>query len=67
MMTNSLAQIAGELPRQATPGGDEWAEGYRMRVGIVHVDHATQRRTLKSSGRWYSNLMRAHRSAGGPT
>jgi beta-glucosidase len=45
----------------------EWAEGYRMRFGLVHVDFATQRRTLKSSGRWYSNLMRAHRSAGGPT
>lgn len=101
MMTNSLAQIAGEPTRQATEGGDEtdpevlaaraaaelpadfaavrgyfawsllvnheWAEGDRMRVGLVHVDFATQRRTLKSSGRWYSHPMRAHRSAGGPT
>jgi beta-glucosidase/6-phospho-beta-glucosidase/beta-galactosidase len=44
----------------------EWAEGYRMRSGIVHVDFATQRRTFKSSALWYSNPMRAHREAGGP-
>jgi beta-glucosidase len=41
----------------------EWAEGYRMRFGIVHVDFATQRRTLKSSARWYSKLIKAHREA----
>jgi len=41
----------------------EWAEGYRMRFGIVHVDFATQRRTLKSSARWYSNLIQAHHEA----
>jgi len=39
----------------------EWAEGYRMRFGIVHVDFATQHRTLKGSGRWYSQLIKAHR------
>jgi len=44
----------------------EWAEGYRMRFGIVHVDFATQRRTLKSSARWYSNLVQAHRKPRGP-
>jgi beta-glucosidase len=43
----------------------EWAEGYRMRFGIVHVDFATQRRTLKSSGRWYSQLIKAHRQTRG--
>jgi beta-glucosidase len=42
----------------------EWAEGYRMRFGIVHVDFATQRRTLKSSARWYSKLIAAHRAKG---
>ena len=26
----------------------EWAEGYRMRFGIVHVDYETQVRTLKA-------------------
>ena len=38
----------------------EWAEGYRMRFGIVHVDFATQRRTLKASARWYARLIAAH-------
>lgn len=41
----------------------EWAEGYRARFGIVHVDFATQRRTLKSSARWYANLIAAHRDS----
>src|SRR5262249_46635249 len=31
----------------------EWASGYRPRFGLVHVDFATQRRTLKDSARWY--------------
>ena len=35
----------------------EWAEGYRKRFGIVHVDYATLRRTLKSSGLWYQSLL----------
>ncbi|MZE55787.1 beta-glucosidase [Streptomyces sp. SID5770] len=35
----------------------EWAEGYRRRFGLVHVDYATQRRTLKDSALWYSRLV----------
>ena len=35
----------------------EWAEGYRKRFGIVHVDYSTLRRTLKSSGLWYQALL----------
>jgi beta-glucosidase len=35
----------------------EWALGYGTRFGIVHVDYATQRRTVKSSGRWYRELI----------
>ncbi|MHB0951545.1 MAG: GH1 family beta-glucosidase [Allorhizobium sp.] len=34
----------------------EWAEGYRMRFGLVHVDYDTQVRTIKKSGKWYSEL-----------
>jgi beta-glucosidase len=41
----------------------EWAEGYRMRFGIVHVDYDTQVRTLKNSAHWYRELIGAHRNA----
>lgn len=34
----------------------EWAEGYKMRFGLVHVDYDTQVRTIKESGHWYSRL-----------
>src|ERR671921_688153 len=37
----------------------EWAEGYAHRFGIVHVDFATQRRTHKTSARWYAELLAA--------
>ena len=39
----------------------EWAEGYYMRFGIVHVDYDTQVRTIKKSGHWYKKLAGAHR------
>ncbi|MGL4404711.1 MAG: family 1 glycosylhydrolase, partial [Notoacmeibacter sp.] len=35
----------------------EWEEGYEARFGIVHVNYATQKRTLKESGYWYQHLM----------
>ncbi|WP_328940824.1 GH1 family beta-glucosidase [Streptomyces sp. NBC_00250] len=35
----------------------EWAYGYSKRFGIVHVDFATQRRTLKDSARWYAETI----------
>ncbi len=37
----------------------EWAEGYRMRFGLVHVDYETQVRTIKKSGHWYKALASA--------
>ncbi|MEV4470982.1 GH1 family beta-glucosidase [Nonomuraea sp. NPDC049504] len=37
----------------------EWAEGYHQRFGLVHVDHATQRRTPKRSYHWYRDFLRA--------
>ncbi|PSK68073.1 beta-glucosidase [Streptomyces sp. CS149] len=38
----------------------EWAYGYDKRFGLVHVDYATQRRTVKSSGLRYAELAREH-------
>lgn len=36
----------------------EWAEGYRMRFGLIHVDFRTQVRTPKESFYWYQNVVR---------
>ncbi|GHA78420.1 GH1 family beta-glucosidase [Pontibacter akesuensis] len=36
----------------------EWAEGYDPRFGLVHVDFATQARTVKSSGYWYRDFLK---------
>lgn len=38
----------------------EWAAGYAKRFGIVHVDHATQKRTLKRSALYYRDVIRTH-------
>lgn len=35
----------------------EWAEGYRPRFGLIHVDYETQKRTLKDSALWYRDLI----------
>lgn len=35
----------------------EWAEGYKPRFGLVHVDFKTQERVIKDSGYWYSELI----------
>lgn len=37
----------------------EWAEGYTMRFGLIHVDYETQKRTVKNSGRWFTELAAA--------
>ena len=38
----------------------EWAMGYEKRFGIVHVDYATQKRTLKDSAKWYAQVIASH-------
>lgn len=43
--------------------GFEWQHGYTKRFGLVHVDFETQARTIKSSGRWYAERIRAHLAA----
>ena len=35
----------------------EWAEGYRERFGIIHVDYETQARRLKESAKWYAKVI----------
>ena len=37
----------------------EWAEGYRQRFGLIHVDYATQKRTPKDSYAWYRRVIEA--------
>ena len=36
----------------------EWKLGYAQRFGLVHVDYATQERTIKDSGRYYKELIK---------
>jgi beta-glucosidase len=40
----------------------EWASGYEKRFGIVHVDYATQQRTLKDSALWYREFLQQQRA-----
>lgn len=62
-----------ELARAAEDGADirgyfhwslldnfEWAEGYKQRFGLIHVDFASQKRTLKESAYWYSEVIRTN-------
>jgi beta-glucosidase len=39
----------------------EWQHGTSKRFGLVYVDYGTQSRTVKASGRWYADLIRARR------
>jgi beta-glucosidase len=41
----------------------EWSSGYSLRFGLVHVDYATQQRTLKASGEFYREVVRTHGAA----
>lgn len=43
----------------------EWAEGWRQRFGLVHVDPATQVRTPKSSAHWLRDLQGRRRGISG--
>lgn len=36
----------------------EWSHGFSKRFGIVHVDYATQKRTPKTSARFYAEVIR---------
>ena len=36
----------------------EWNSGFSSRMGLIHVDHQTQKRVVKGSGYWYRDLIR---------
>ena len=38
----------------------EWSHGYSKRFGLVHVNYATQERTMKRSGRYYRDVIRTN-------
>ena len=38
----------------------EWAEGYKHRFGMIHVDYPTGTRTIKDSGWWYKGVIAAN-------
>ena len=38
----------------------EWAEGYKFRFGLVHVDYQTQKRTPKDSAYWYRDVIQSN-------
>ncbi len=38
----------------------EWAEGYRQRFGLIHIDYRTGKRTLKDSAHWYRDLIKSN-------
>lgn len=68
-----LSQYLGELEKATDNGVElngyflwsfmdnfEWAKGYSDRFGIVYVDYATQKRTLKDSAYWYKDWIEKH-------
>jgi beta-glucosidase len=36
----------------------EWARGYSKRFGLVYVDYKTLSRTIKKSGKWYTDFIK---------
>lgn len=38
----------------------EWAEGYHPRFGLIYIDFATQKRIIKSSGKWYADFLKGN-------
>ncbi len=41
----------------------EWQAGYKERFGLIHVDFATLKRTLKESAHWYSRVIATNGAA----
>lgn len=41
----------------------EWQHGYKERFGLIHIDYATGKRTLKDSAHWYRGVIESHGAA----
>ncbi|MCC5804882.1 MAG: beta-glucosidase [Opitutales bacterium] len=41
----------------------EWAEGYKHRFGLVHIDYGTFKRTPKDSATWYKEVIASNGTA----
>jgi beta-glucosidase len=41
----------------------EWAEGFKPKFGLVHIDFETQERTVKDSGYWYRDFLKKKKKA----
>jgi beta-glucosidase len=39
----------------------EWQDGYARRLGVVYCDYNTQKRTPKTSARWYARVIKENR------
>ena len=67
-LQDHIAAVAAAMERDVPVAGYmvwslmdnfEWASGYAKRFGIVHVDYANLKRTLKDSALWVRELMQA--------
>lgn len=38
----------------------EWAEGFKQRFGLIHVDYTTLKRTMKDSAYWYRGVIESN-------
>ena len=68
-LSTYMEELAAQMAKGSRVGGYfvwslldnfEWALGYEKRFGIVHVDYATQTRTVKDSGRFYASVIAAN-------
>jgi len=42
----------------------EWGYGFSKRFGLIRVDYATQKRTVKASGEWYAEVIKNNEVTG---
>jgi beta-glucosidase len=42
----------------------EWGHGFSKRFGLIHIDYATQKRTVKDSGNWFAKVIASSQVTG---